>query len=478
MKSTSLTSKCRAYLSKVERVGFCSVRPLLTSNSNDLPFDNISDLPDVFTTYRKSLEPLREKPRRHLKRPEKLPPFPADSQIPPSPPYISIPDTESSFVEALLSALPKDLDLKSPPTWPEDDDVLAKSAHPLVGGESSAINRLKYLVTSGAIGKYKETRNGLLGVDFSTKLAAYFVIGCLTARFAHAIMVILEDGEEFDGNDEQELLEEFRLAPGFGKGEDEGTAGVRFELLWRDYMRLCARKFGDKLFQLEGFRGIKDKQWQFVPGSSSAESKEKLERFLSGHTGIGLIDASQRELFWTGYSSNRARQNVASFLAKHLNIDWRLGAEWYECMLVDYDVASNWGNWQYVSGVGNDPREGRIFNPIKQALDYDSKGEYIKTWIPELRGLEVEDEDGSLNQEKLMGLYQPWRIDAQDREKLKLDNLDWVNSPLVKIQFSVGKRPRPNPRGRGGYRGRGRGWGRGRGRGGPPGPPGPPFIPV
>ena len=79
---------------------------------------------------------------------------------------------------------------------------------------------------------------------------------------------------------------------------------------------------------------------------------------------MGLIDASQRELNHTGYNSNRTRQNVASFLAKHLYIDWRYGAEYYEMMLIDHDVHSNWSNWQYVSGVGNDPRgESRIFNP-------------------------------------------------------------------------------------------------------------------
>ncbi len=90
-----------------------------------------------------------------------------------------------------------------------------------------------------------------------------------------------------------------------------------------------------------------------------------LQRFLRGTTGTGLIDASQRELLFTGYTSNRARQNVASYLAKHLGINWKLGAEWYESMLVDYDVSSNWGNWQYVAGVGNDPRgEARVFNPI------------------------------------------------------------------------------------------------------------------
>ena len=209
--------------------------------------------------------------------------------------------------------------------------------------------------------------------------------------------------------------------------------------------------------------------------------RSKLRRFCTGRTGLGLIDAAQRELFLTGYSSNRARQNVASFLAKHLNVDWRLGAEWYECMLVDYDVANNWGNWQYVAGVGNDPREGRLFNPVKQALDYDPKGDYIKAWVPELRDLDLEETDsGKVNEEKLMGLFQPWRLSADDKQKLGLRQLDFVDEPMVQIQFSVGRKPRGANRSRGrGARGRGgasergqssggsagRNAGRGRGRG-------------
>jgi deoxyribodipyrimidine photo-lyase len=82
--------------------------------------------------------------------------------------------------------------------------------------------------------------------------------------------------------------------------------------------------------------------------------------------------------------SNRGRQNVASFLTKNLGIDWRWGAEWFESVLIDYDVCSNWGNWNYTAGVGNDARGFRFFNITKQAKDYDPQGEYVKHWLPEL----------------------------------------------------------------------------------------------
>lgn len=214
------------------------------------------------------------------------------------------------------------------------------------------------------------------------------------------------------------------------------------------------------------------KRWKGVHqsgglGDAPDRTREVFCRFRSGRTGIGLIDAANREVFLTGYTSNRARQNVASFLSNtsHLGIDWRVGAEWYEYLLIDYDMASNWGNWQYVAGVGNDPRQGRVFNPVKQALDYDPQGEYIKSWVPELRQLpltkSVAMNKQEIDEQKLMGLYQAWRLGDWDKDRLGLRGVEWVEWPLVKIQFSVSK-----GRGRGGSEGRGRGraW-RGRSRG-------------
>ena len=131
---------------------------------------------------------------------------------------------------------------------------------------------------------------------------------------------------------------------GYGKGESKGSAAVRFELLWRDYFRLTTRTFGPRLFRISGLRNDTSYSWKYP---KDKETQQRVTRFLEGRTGTGLIDGSMRELFCTGYTSNRARQNVASFFAKHLGIDWRIGAEWYESTLVDYDLSSNWLNWQY-----------------------------------------------------------------------------------------------------------------------------------
>ncbi len=87
-----------------------------------------------------------------------------------------------------------------------------------------------------------------------------------------------------------------------------------------------------------------------------------------------------RELAATGWMSNRGRQNVASHLVHDLGLDWRLGAYWFEHHLLDHDACSNWGNWQYLAGVGNDPRAGRRFDPVRQAGMYDPEGAFVRHW--------------------------------------------------------------------------------------------------
>lgn len=411
--------------------------------------------------------------------------------IPPQSSPFVIPETYDGVIENILRPLDLSEDLTKIPEWPKsksNNSPIITSAHPFEGGETHGLERLDYLFSSGAMSTYKDTRNGLIGADFSTKLSAYLAIGCITSRQIHAEMLLFEDGESASSHPSKTILNQeqrkdrlarWKNAKGFGKGENPGTAGVRFELLWRDYFRLVQRKYGSKMYYLSGLRGTEDRSWKQLGGARDVASdpysaSSILERFRSGHTGIGLIDASQRELYLTGYASNRVRQNVASFLSKHMNVDWRLGAEWYECMLVDYDSASNWGNWQYVAGVGNDPRAGRIFNPVKQALDYDPKGEYIKAWVSELRDVDLDDgKGGSPDNEKLMGLYQSWRLPDSEKKRLGIQDVEFVKNPLVRIQFSVGKKPRGGAqsnhgsRGRGGYRGRGGprgGQGGGRGR--------------
>lgn len=103
--------------------------------------------------------------------------------------------------------------------------------------------------------------------------------------------------------------------------------------------------------------------------------------WTAGTTGEPIIDACQRELNATGWLSNRGRQLVASACLAHCAVDWRQGAAYLESRLVDFDVASNWGNWAYIAGVGPDPRGGRLFNLSAQADRYDPEGIYRARWL-------------------------------------------------------------------------------------------------
>jgi deoxyribodipyrimidine photo-lyase len=140
---------------------------------------------------------------------------------------------------------------------------------------------------------------------------------------------------------------------------------------------------GDAIFRAAGVHGI-PVPWRRL---GHPDTDADFQRWCDGRTGFPLVDASMRELAASGWMSNRGRQNVVSFLTKNLGIDWRAGAEWFESQLVDYDVASNWGNWTYGAGVGNDARGFRFFNLHKQAAEYDPSGAYVRHWLPELSGL-------------------------------------------------------------------------------------------
>ena len=198
---------------------------------------------------------------------------------------------------------------------------------------------------------------------------------------------------------------------------NDSTYWLIFELLWRDYFRWISAKHGIQIFQPEGLQGVK------IPWK---QDREAFELWRTGQTGIPFVDANMRELLHTGFMSNRGRQNVGSFLTKNLGIDWRLGAEWFESQLIDYDVCSNWGNWNYTAGVGNDARGFRYFNIPKQAKDYDPQGKYVRHWIPELSSISGEQ------------IHQPWRISVKelgDRHDITLG--ETYPKPMVDLQKSV-----------------------------------------
>ncbi|KDN87274.1 deoxyribodipyrimidine photo-lyase [Kitasatospora cheerisanensis KCTC 2395] len=123
----------------------------------------------------------------------------------------------------------------------------------------------------------------------------------------------------------------------------------------------------------------------------------ELAAWQQGRTGFPVIDAGMRQLAETGWMHNRARLLTASFLAKSLYLDWRLGARHFLAHLVDGDLANNQLNWQWVAGTGTDTRPNRVLNPLAQADRHDPDGEYVRRWVPELAELPGRE------------IHRPWR---------------------------------------------------------------------
>lgn len=151
------------------------------------------------------------------------------------------------------------------------------------------------------------------------------------------------------------------------------------ELAWRDfnYHQLYHRKDIARMPMQEKFEGF---EWRHAP--------EALEAWQQGRTGVPIVDAGMREMWETGIMHNRVRMLTASFLAKNLLIDWRLGEQWFWDCLIDADEANNPGNWQWVAGCGLDASPYfRIFNPVTQGERFDPEGHYVRQWVPEVAEL-------------------------------------------------------------------------------------------
>ena len=155
---------------------------------------------------------------------------------------------------------------------------------------------------------------------------------------------------------------------------NKSTYWVKFELTWRDYFVFYAHKYGEKLFFPYGVKGSSQK-WRV--------DSNALRAWKEGRTGAPLVDANMRELRATGFMSNRGRQNVASYLIHDLGLDWRLGAEHFEELLVDYTPESNWGNWHAAAGLSAAASTASTSSSSRRTTT--PTWTYVKLWCPELR---------------------------------------------------------------------------------------------
>ncbi|WP_289043916.1 deoxyribodipyrimidine photo-lyase [uncultured Aliiroseovarius sp.] len=240
--------------------------------------------------------------------------------------------------------------LPTAPNWAKGFDPLWQP------GEDGAMARLDDFLDGGADGYAK-------GRDFpaephTSRLSPYLQSGNISPRQVWAAVERAEHLGQMSGRD----AEKFRA-----------------ELGWRDfaaYLLFHNRDLEDTEFQPK----FRDFPWRY--------DKDDLAAWQQGQTGYPIVDAGMRELWQTGYMHNRVRMVVASFLVKHLRLDWRAGRDWFWDTLVDGDLASNAASWQWVAGCGADAAPYfRVFNPMTQAEKFDPDGDYIRTYVPEIADL-------------------------------------------------------------------------------------------
>jgi deoxyribodipyrimidine photo-lyase len=309
-----------------------------------LPFA-VADMPQIFTTFRQRIEAAGLQP---------LPPLAAPRTLPPAPDVMPLPKEMPGWREnpwALLGvtddiAHEVAADLRTEvSTRPLKDD---EHSH-FKGGQSHALAHLQSYLTPPWPDRYKQTRNALQGLHTSSHWSPGLATGAVSARTVWAALHAYEQQH----------------------GANDGTYWLWFELLWRDNFRFLHLQHGRQLYAARGLSSL----------PRPKHFPKDFQRWCDGNTGEPIVDAGMRELASTGYTSNRMRQIVASYLVHDLSCDWRAGAAWFESQLIDFDIYSNQGNWLYISGRGTDPRAGRRFNPTKQTQDHDPQGRYRRQWL-------------------------------------------------------------------------------------------------
>ncbi len=264
-------------------------------------------------------------------------------------------------------------DLAPPESWPASDDLadwgLARAMdrgaeivarHARVG-EAAARGRLGWFCGE-AIGRYQADRDRM-DLDATSGLAQHLSLGEISAR------TLWHAG--------------WRAAERASGKAAEGAVGFVSEVVWREFayhLLYHTPEIEDRNWRPE---------WDAFPW---AEDSEAAELWRRGRTGVAVVDAAMREMYVTGTMHNRGRMIVASFLTKHLLVDWRAGEAWFRDCLIDWDPASNAMGWQWSAGTGPDATPYfRVFNPDTQAEKFDPERAYRDRWIAEGRSRPHED---------------------------------------------------------------------------------------
>ena len=254
---------------------------------------------------------------------------------------------------------PKSLNLVEPTSEYRNfpDFPLPKGVEVIEAGEQAALSRFKIFTKSG-LNSYDENRN-FAGIDGTSKMSSYLKFGEIHPRT---------------------LLK--------GLGEDKAHDTFRKEIAWREF-------YADVLFN----NPMTDREY-YAPRFADMRYDKPGAQFSAwceGTTGYPFVDAAMRQLVHEGWMHNRTRMVVASFLVKDLHLEWQLGERFFAEHLVDFDVASNAHGWQWTAGSGTDASPYyRVFNPIEQGKRFDSNGDYIRKYVPELAHLSAAE------------IHEPW----------------------------------------------------------------------
>ncbi len=226
---------------------------------------------------------------------------------------------------------------------------------PCKPGESESIKQLNHFIHTGVINSYNSSRD-IPSLESTSNLSAALSLGTISCR-------VVWNGAQIS---KKTAIYEYQ--------KDSINTWIK-ELAWREFYQNALINFPE----LE--KGPYREKWFNFPWQNRLDW---FEAWKNGLTGIPIIDAAMRQLKSSGWMHNRCRMIVASFLVKDLLIDWKWGEKFFMKSLVDGDLASNNGGWQWSASSGMDPKPMRIFNPFRQAYKFDENANYIRKWIPEL----------------------------------------------------------------------------------------------
>ena len=293
------------------------------------------------------------------------------------------------FYRAVLKAVPPTQPVPAPTTvpapsgLPDSDDLDTWALLPRTPDWAGGLRRTWTPGTAGALDRLDsfidaalttyETGRDVPGIDGTSALSPHLHFGEISPRQARARLRFAADRQPETAT---------------------GAAAVERQLVWRDFAHHLLHHWPtlpDTPFRPE----YASFPWHDDPTA--------LKAWQRGHTGFPLVDAGMRQLWHTGWMHNRVRMVVASFLVKHLMIPWQAGEAWFWDTLVDADLANNAANWQWVAGCGADAAPYfRVFNPILQSQKFDSRGVYLRRWLPELAALSDKQ------------IHRPWAVPPLD----------------------------------------------------------------